>query len=84
MIIYAAGGAEILDDSGGFNVGARNHAALRALLEQHGLRVQAEHAGGQASRTLYLNVATGEARVKLSGQPGELSLCKTSTPTSIA
>jgi chemotaxis protein CheD len=84
MIIYAAGGAEILDDSGGFNVGARNHAALRALLAQHDLRLQAEHVGGQDGRTLCLNVATGEVRVKLSGQPGEISLCKTSTPTSIA
>ena len=41
-------------------VGKRNHDAVEAMLNRHGLRVQATHVGGLVSRTVRLNVGTGE------------------------
>ena len=81
VIITVAGGAEILDTSGCFNVGTRNAQAFEKLLQLHGLRVHAQQTGGVANRTLYLNLGNGEVRVKLSGQTAETILCKSSTTT---
>ncbi|MBI3416698.1 MAG: chemotaxis protein CheD [Verrucomicrobia bacterium] len=69
--ICVAGGAQILDTSGIFNIGRKNYESLACVLQQHGLSVQAEHVGGLVSRSMYLNIATGEVRLKISGQPNE-------------
>lgn len=74
--ICVAGGAQIMDDKGYFNIGQRNRAALAALLEKHALRIQAEEVGGMVNRTMYLRLATGEVRLKTSGQPTETTLWK--------
>ena len=75
--ICVAGGAQIMDDSGVFNVGNQNYeSAIRILKGEHGLRVQAAHVGGFASRSVALNIATGEVRLKLSGQSAEMTLWK--------
>ena len=81
MIISVAGGAEIMDDSGCFNIGARNYDALTRLFREHGLCIQAAQVGGLVNRTMYLNLATGEVRLKISGQFQETILCKNSTTT---
>jgi chemotaxis protein CheD len=80
MIIAVAGGAQIMDDTGYFNIGKRNYEALTGLLSQHGLRITADQVGGMVNRTMYLNVATGDVRLKVSGQPKEVPLlCRNST-----
>ena len=76
MLIYVAGGAQIMDNSGFFNIGKRNYEALAALLEKHGLCIQAEQVGGLVNRTLHLNLATGQVSLKISGEPREVYLCK--------
>jgi len=81
MLIAVAGGAQILDNNGVFNIGSRNFDALCRLLKEHSLRIQAEHVGGMANRTMQLNLATGEVRLKVSGQPQEVILCTSSTTT---
>ena len=82
LIISVAGGAQILDGSGLFNLGPRNHEALNRLLTEHDLCIYAEQVGGLANRSMRLSLATGEVRLKVSGQFGEtLLLCKNSTPT---
>ena len=81
MLIAVAGGAQIMDDSGFFNIGFRNYDALARLLDEHGLHIHAEHIGGLVNRTMYLNLATGEVRLKISGQTQETILCKNSTTT---
>jgi chemotaxis protein CheD len=70
-IICVAGGAQILDDKGYFNIGPRNLAALNALLREHGLRIAAEDTAGMVNRTMYLKLATGQVRLKISGQSTE-------------
>lgn len=72
--ICVAGGAQVLDSGAIFNIGQRNYTALSRILNQHGLVVRAEHVGGLASRTMTLNLATGEVRLKVGGVPGEQTL----------
>lgn len=75
-VICVAGGAQVMDDKGFFNIGQRNYAAFVALLQQHGLRIAAEDVGGMVNRTMYLKLATGEVRLKVSGQATETTLWK--------
>ncbi len=74
--VCVAGGAQIMDNSGYFNIGKRNYEALTKMLNDHGLSVHAEQVGGMVNRTMYLNLATGDVRLKVSGQPQEIFLCK--------
>src|SRR6266567_6161488 len=64
MLISVAGGAEILDNSGLFNIGWRNYDALAKLLKEHELRIHAEHIGGLVNRTMHLSLTTGEVRLR--------------------
>ncbi|HEY1174269.1 MAG TPA: chemotaxis protein CheD [Verrucomicrobiae bacterium] len=74
--IYVAGGAQIMDNSGFFNIGRRNYEAMSAIFAKHGLKPQAEEVGGLVNRTMYLHIATGEVTLKTSGQIKETNLCK--------
>jgi chemotaxis protein CheD len=73
-VICVAGGAQIMDAQGYFNIGRRNREALAAILSRANLRVAAEEVGGTVNRTLYLHLSTGEVRIKSSGQAGEIVL----------
>ena len=57
-----------------FNIGRRNYDALAALLQKHNLRIRGEHVGGGLSRSVALDVATGQVRVRAAGEPGEITL----------
>ena len=74
--ICVVGGAQILDQGGFFNIGVRNYEMLRKILNEHGLAIEAEEVGGLVSRTVSLNIATGEVRLKTSGQASETVLTK--------
>ena len=74
--IYLAGGAQIMDSSGFFNIGKKNHQALLDILKRDGLVVEAEQVGGLVNRTMHLNLSTGAVSLKISGQPKEVPLCK--------
>lgn len=75
--ILVAGGAQIMDSSGFFNIGRRNYDTLLALMDRERLKATAESVGGFVNRTLNLRLCAGEVLVKISGQPQELrySLC---------
>ncbi|MBI1839716.1 MAG: chemotaxis protein CheD [Verrucomicrobia bacterium] len=74
--ICLAGAAQVMDGSGFFSIGKRNYEMLMKLLGQHGLVVRAEQVGGLVSRTISLNIKTGEVRLKCSGQNLETILWK--------
>jgi chemotaxis protein CheD len=74
--IYVAGGAQIMDSSGFFNIGKKNYQALTEILARENLRICAEQVGGLVNRTMYLNVATGAVSLRISGQSKEVPLCK--------
>jgi chemotaxis protein CheD len=68
-----AGGAQVLDTGGVFDIGRRNYAAVRKALWQHGLFIDAEDCGGSAPRTVYLAVADGAVTCKSRGQTTQLN-----------
>ncbi|HMK65003.1 MAG TPA: chemotaxis protein CheD [Thermodesulfobacteriota bacterium] len=68
LIVKVAGGAQILDDSGFFNIGKRNYMAMRKLLWKNNILIKAEDVGGQVSRTVRLEMSTGEVWIKYSGE----------------
>lgn len=66
--VVVVGGAQILDDSGYFNIGKRNYAMLRKILWRNNVLIDAEDVGGNVNRTVYLELATGRTWVKTPGQ----------------
>ena len=72
MKVKLAGAAQILDDAGLFNIGKRNHGAIRKLLWQQGMFIDAEAIGGSSPRTMYLSVADGVVTVKSQQRTQEL------------
>ena len=66
--VQLAGGAQMLNDATLFNIGKRNHAAIRKILWQTGLFIDREDVGGTAPRNVYLNVADGSVTVKSHGR----------------
>jgi chemotaxis protein CheD len=67
IVVKVAGGSQILDDSGFFNIGKRNYMALRKILWKNNVLIKAEDIGGQVSRTVRLDVADGRVWIKYSG-----------------
>ncbi len=69
LVIFAAGGAQLMDDNSMFNIGKRNCLALRKILWKFGLVAHAEETGGTEARTVRMEVGTG--RVWLQAPGGE-------------
>jgi chemotaxis protein CheD len=65
--IYVAGGAEILDQKGFFNIGKRNYMALKKMFFKNRVMINKENVGGNVNRTVRLEIATGDIYVKTSG-----------------
>lgn len=59
MRVCAAGGAQIMDQSGVFDIGRRNCVALRRILWRAGVMLTAEDTGGNDPRTMRLELASG-------------------------
>lgn len=76
LLICVAGGGRIMDESGYFNLGQRNHEVLEALVAKRGLKIRAQSVGGLVNRTLQLDASTGEVSVKISGQGEKKLLCR--------
>ena len=67
--LVAAGGAHIMDQTGLFNIGQKNYAALKNGLANYDLIIHHEDIGGTSSRTLSLEIGTGASCIKAFGQP---------------
>lgn len=70
MIIKVAGGAHAgaSEEGDRFQIGKRNMIALRKLLWKNGVLVHANDTGGiQTSRTMWVDVATGDVTLKING-----------------
>jgi chemotaxis protein CheD len=59
MIVRAAGGAQVMDESGFFNIGKKNKEGLEKALVGAGLRIHGSSIGGTSSRSVRLELATG-------------------------
>ncbi|MEN9573757.1 MAG: hypothetical protein RL514_1612 [Verrucomicrobiota bacterium] len=68
LVVKLAGGAQFLDEKKIFNIGERNVAATLAMLARNQMPCAARVTGGQDSRTLCLDLATGEATIDVPGE----------------
>jgi chemotaxis protein CheD len=69
LAVTVAGGAQMMDTQGTFNIGKRNCLAMRKILWKAGVLVQAEQLGGEVSRTVRLEVGSGKVMLREAGQP---------------
>jgi chemotaxis protein CheD len=67
MVVRLAGGAQVLDSQGVFQIGKRNYLAARKILWKAGILIAAEAVGGEVSRTTRLEVGTGRLWVREGG-----------------
>lgn len=70
MIVRVAGGAHAgtSEAEDRFQIGKRNLIALRKLLWKNGVLLHAQETGGiQISRTMWVDVATGDVTLKING-----------------
>jgi chemotaxis protein CheD len=72
LIVKIAGGSQLLDDNGTFNIGKRNYIMLRKILWKNGVLIEAEDVGGSLARTVRLDVGTGRFTIKSRGREIEL------------
>jgi len=66
--VKIAGGAAMDTGPKGFDIGKRNHLAIRKLLWKLGMLLNAEEVGGVSPRNLYLDISDGTVIVKSNGQ----------------
>jgi len=75
LLVRVAGGAQVLDGNGVFNIGKRNYLAMKKIFWKAGVMVHAEEVGGNSSRTLRLDVGSGKLLLQEAGEEArELSL----------
>ncbi|MEE9255928.1 MAG: chemotaxis protein CheD [bacterium] len=68
LLVKLAGGAQILDPSGVFNIGKRNLLAVKKFLWKHRLGAVAEDVGGTISRTVTVEIDTGKVTINSAGR----------------
>ena len=69
ITVRLIGGAQVMDAGGVFNIGKLNHVACRKILWAAGVLVHGEEVGGNVSRSVTLEVASGKLRWKTGGGP---------------
>ncbi len=67
MKVVVVGGAQILDQKGFFNIGKRNHMAVRKIFWKNQVMIDYEDVGSSSNRTVRLDIATGDIHIKVSG-----------------
>lgn len=69
MFVKMAGGASVMSINDTFNIGRRNVAAVRSIIQGYGLKIIAEDVEGTISRTVSALVSTGEVILASPGRP---------------
>lgn len=72
MIVKAAGCGNPLGKNEMFKIGERNYTVLKKLLWKNNILLESEDIGGALSRTVHLNIATGQTIISSNGQKREL------------
>jgi len=68
MRVVVVGGAQVLDQKGFFNIGKRNHMAVRKIFWKNKVMVDYEDVGGNVNRTIRVDIGNGDIWVKVFGQ----------------
>lgn len=66
--VVVAGGSNVLDQNGFFNIGKRNQMAVRKIFHRNNVIVDYSDTGGSVNRTLKLTVKNGEIWLNTCGQ----------------
>ncbi|MBN2331536.1 MAG: chemotaxis protein CheD [Deltaproteobacteria bacterium] len=66
LVVKVAGGGQIMDESGVFNIGKRNYAILRKMFWKNNILIDSEDIGGMVNRTMYLRLSDGQLMLKVS------------------
>ena len=72
LSIRAVGGAQVLDKESCFEIGKRNHLAMRKILWKSGLFVSNEDVGGKSSRMVRMEAVSGRLVIHSGGVEHEL------------
>lgn len=72
MELKVAGGAQVLETNNLFRIGERNFTVLRKILWKNGIMINADDVGGKISRTVKLNIDSGQFTIKSKGIEREL------------
>ena len=72
MVIKAAGCGNPLGKNEMFKIGERNYAVLKKLLWKNNILLETEDVGGTVSRTVHLDIATGQTVISSNGQKRDL------------
>jgi chemotaxis protein CheD len=67
MVVKAAGGASILDDTNFFRIGQKNIMAMRKIFRKNNVMIDKEDIGLNYNRTVRLEISTGKVFVRTSG-----------------
>lgn len=67
IVVKVAGGAQVMDGAGVFNIGKRNCLAVRKVLWRAGVLIHAESVGGNEPRTVRLEVDSGRFWMRTGG-----------------
>ena len=67
IIVKAVGCSSLLDESGFFKIGERNYTVLRKILWKNNILIEKNDVGGNFSRTVSIEVASGSVCMKRSG-----------------
>ncbi|PIE63013.1 MAG: chemotaxis protein CheD [Desulfobacter postgatei] len=71
--VFVAGGAEIMDQEGLFNIGRQNYSALTQILTRNNISIWKQAVGGYSNRTIKMEIGSGDIYLKTSGS-GEVRL----------
>jgi chemotaxis protein CheD len=67
IIVKVAGGGQLYDDKGTFNIGKRNYTVMRKMFWKNNIIISAEDVGGAKSRTAKLRISDGRLTIKVKG-----------------
>lgn len=70
--VKIAGGAAMDTGPNGFDIGKRNYLAIKKVLWQHGMFIDAEDVGGSSPRNMYMDIADGTVKIKVDGSEKDL------------
>jgi len=68
LVVCAAGGAEIMDDNSRFRIGPRNRTIIRKIFWKNSVLLSAEDSGGTLSRTMSMQMDSGQVSVTHKGE----------------
>lgn len=64
MQVKIAGGAKMESGPDGFDIGKRNYLAVKKVLWQNGMFIDAEDVGGTSPRNMYMSIANGAVIIR--------------------